>query len=102
MTAADAAFDALDRGLATSTPACGGDDRFTLDAHLFQTDEVVFLSAKYCWPCPVRALCRSYADAAKPQAGLWAGRIYGPRRDTPISDSPADDDDATGRMDATN
>lgn len=102
MTTADAAFDALDRGLASSRPACDGDERFTLDAHQFQTDEVAFLSARYCWPCPVRALCRAYADAAKPAAGLWAGRIYGPRRDTPISDSPAGADDASGRMESTN
>ncbi|KJQ54153.1 WhiB family transcriptional regulator [Microbacterium sp. SA39] len=80
---AETAFDALARALDDAAPGCKGDTRFTLDAHQLQRDEVTFLSVKVCRPCPLRALCQDYAEAAKPQAGVWAGRVYGPRRGRP-------------------
>jgi len=75
---AEAAFAALARGLDDLAPGCEGDARFTLDSHELQRDEVAFLSVRVCWPCPLRELCRDYAEIAKPQAGVWAGRVYGP------------------------
>lgn len=80
---AELAFGSLARALDDEAPGRKGDARFTLDAHQLQRDEVTFLSVKVCRPCPLRALCQDYAELSKPQAGVWAGRVYGPRRGRP-------------------
>lgn len=30
-----------------------------------------------CLGCPLFKLCEEYADAAKPEWGVWAGKVYG-------------------------
>ncbi|MFJ2542743.1 WhiB family transcriptional regulator [Microbacterium sp. NPDC087589] len=77
---AEEAFTALSNALDIVAPGCRDDGRFTLDPHELQREELGFLSVRVCWPCPVRDLCRAYAEAARPAAGVWAGRVYGPRR----------------------
>lgn len=76
---AAAALDALGEVLGTVEPPCRGDDRSILDAGQLHRDEAAFLTAAICGVCPVRALCAAYAEAARPTAGLWAGRVYGTR-----------------------
>jgi hypothetical protein len=70
------AYAALSEALVELAPRCRDDVRFTLDG--LQHDEVAFLSMQVCWPCPVRTLCHEYAEAARPDAGVLAGRVYGP------------------------
>lgn len=66
----------LATALLTSKPNCRGDDRFTTEN----------LSAKeaaecrsICRSCPLFDPCRAYAQATRPAAGIWAGRLYGGR-----------------------
>jgi transposase len=69
-------YAALVESMETVRPACRDYDLFTAD----QTDAAQqALAARLCAACPLRDLCRDYAEASKPTAGIWAGIPY-PRR----------------------
>lgn len=79
MTRGDAEYRRLAAALADAdAPACTDDPRFILEPHELATDELAHLAA-VCRPCPFRALCRDYGNAARPPAGIWAGNTYPPR-----------------------
>lgn len=71
MTAREA-YDALLVAMDAEPPACHGIDLFTAD-NLTKAD--VAVCAQICATCPLLALCASYASAARPAAGVWAGRL---------------------------
>ena len=73
------AYAALARAMNDTTPPCTGDDRFILEPHELAPDEINHLGLTICRTCPLRPLCRAYADTARPPAGVWAGRTY-PKR----------------------
>ncbi|KQR23176.1 WhiB family transcriptional regulator [Microbacterium sp. Leaf151] len=57
-------------------PACDGDDTFTAErADLHPAD--LTRMRHVCNRCPLLDACRTYADAAKPTAGFWAGSHRG-------------------------
>lgn len=59
----------------TSTP-CNGDWRFIQERD--QIDDAGLIEMRRgCARCPLQPLCRTYADAARPSAGMWAGRYWG-------------------------
>jgi hypothetical protein len=69
-------YAALVEAMETVRPACRDYELFTADT----TDEAQqALAARLCAACPLRDLCRDYAEASKPTAGIWAGIPY-PRR----------------------
>ncbi|WJL95879.1 WhiB family transcriptional regulator [Microbacterium sp. ET2] len=79
MNHGDRAYRALHLALADAdAPECSGDDRFILEHHELAADEVKHLRLTVCGPCPLRTLCRAYGDAARPQAGIWGGKVYPP------------------------
>lgn len=68
-------YAALVEAMETDRPACRDYELFTAD----DIDNQQFALAKrLCADCPLRALCQAYAVAAKPTAGIWAGKQYGP------------------------
>ncbi len=76
MPRGDGEWAALSAQLEDITPPCTGYDLFTAD----QTDNAQReLAARLCAGCPIRDLCRDYAEASKPTVGIWAGIPY-PRR----------------------
>lgn len=76
----DVEYRALAAALAEAdAPPCTGDPRFILDPHEINETELNHLWATTCRDCPLRDLCRAYGDAARPPAGVWAGRTYLPR-----------------------
>lgn len=77
MNRGDVAYRALSVALANAdAPPCTDDPRFILEPHELAPDELTHLSTKICRPCPLRDLCRAYGTAARPPAGVWAGRVY--------------------------
>ncbi len=64
-----------------STPACRGDWRFIQDREEIDTDHIGQM-ARTCRTCPLLDLCDTYARAAKPNAGMWAGRYWGRKERT--------------------
>lgn len=70
MTTAEDALKALDLAMQDVDPACQGDGRFVLD------DQPAHTLRYICNECPLIELCRAYAKAAKPPAGVWAGRRW--------------------------
>lgn len=68
---APAAYERLSQALDLLGAPCVGDDRFTADNAPLDTLQPV------CAACPIRMLCDEYARAARPAAGIWAGRRYG-------------------------
>ena len=81
MTAATrgaAEYRALTGALERVAPLCRDDWRFVHDAN--QIDDADRNRMRLiCGGCPLKALCAAYADAARPPAGMWAGRYYSPR-----------------------
>ena len=77
---AEAEYATLQDALQQYTPPCAGDNRYTAD----ELDEATRaeLSAG-CDLCTIRPLCRAYATAARPRAGMWAGRHYSNARKEP-------------------
>lgn len=76
MSRADAAWEALNRGLMSTDPACMNDGRFILDDQPAE-------SLKYlCHECPIYELCREYARCAQPTGGIWAGKRWGGKKGT--------------------
>jgi hypothetical protein len=73
MPTGDAEYRALFDAMALTPPACASDDRFILDE-----PDVAELTP-VCERCPVLDQCHAYAAAARPKAGVWAGRRYGAR-----------------------
>ncbi|WP_407662084.1 WhiB family transcriptional regulator [Microbacterium gorillae] len=69
---------ALHDALHDSPPPCTGDTRFTHDE--WSPTELTEL-ATICHSCPVRTLCRAFADAERPTAGYWAGKPYPPSKE---------------------
>jgi hypothetical protein len=76
MTRASEAYDLLHTAMTTTLAPCAGIGLFTAD-DLSAADKAVL--TPICDTCPLFDLCRDYADAARPTAGLWAGKTYGTR-----------------------
>lgn len=75
------AYRALTIALADSdAPPCTDDPRFILEPSQIAAQEVEHIGLTICRVCPLHALCRAYGDAARPTAGIWAGRTYKPRQ----------------------
>jgi hypothetical protein len=70
MTAASDAYQALHTAMETMSPLCRDDSRFIDDT--INPARVVEL----CRVCPLFAACRAYAIAARPKAGIYAGRRW--------------------------
>jgi transposase len=69
-------YAALVEAMEATRPACRDYELFTAD----NTDAAEkALAARLCAACPLRDLCRDYAEASKPTVGIWAGIPY-PRR----------------------
>lgn len=80
MSKGDAEYRRLSEALANAeAPACTDDPRFILEPHEIAQAELTHISVTICRPCPLRDLCRAYAAAARPTAGIWAGKTYAPR-----------------------
>jgi len=79
MSAANAAWEALNVALKAHAPACQGDDRFTDDGRAEGGNADL---QPICGVCRVLAECRAYAIAeARAQiVGFWAGRRRGTRQ----------------------
>lgn len=71
--AIDAAYAALIAAMARQQPGCRDDLRFTAD-DLPEPDARAL--AAICDTCPLLPICHEYAEASKPTAGVWAGRIW--------------------------
>jgi hypothetical protein len=70
---AEAEYARLIAAMDETRPACRDLDLFTAD----ETDAAQrALAARLCAACPLRDLCRDYAEASKPTAGIWAGLPY--------------------------
>lgn len=79
MNRGDRAYRALHLALADApAPECSDDPRFILEHHELAPDEVAHLKLTVCGPCPLRRPCREYGDTARPQAGIWGGKVYAP------------------------
>lgn len=63
-------YEALQQATMNRRPACQDDLRFTLDAPATRA------LATICNTCEVFAECHHYAAAARPPAGVWAGRRW--------------------------
>lgn len=71
-------YRALTEALRDLTPACSLDRRFVQERN--QVDEQNLIAMRRsCAQCPLAVLCRSYAESARPPAGMWAGRFWGRR-----------------------
>jgi len=55
----------------TETPGCDGLEVFTRDR--FSDPEEVEMMRGICRECPLLDLCRAFAAAGRPAAGMWAG-----------------------------
>lgn len=66
----------VDALAAQSTTPCAGDSRFTADRppELHAHDFAQMRAA--CASCRARTACDTFASAARPAAGFWAGRQY--------------------------
>ncbi|WP_127818247.1 WhiB family transcriptional regulator [Microbacterium sp. CPCC 204701] len=67
-------YAVLSAALEKVRPACDGHPGFIADR--ITPDEARTL-AKVCSACPVRELCAAFAEASRPTAGFWAGRVRG-------------------------
>lgn len=76
MSRGDTEYLALHAALAYETPPCSDDPRFILDSNAYAPGEPAELKREVCTPCPLLRLCRAYAEAARPEAGVWGGRTY--------------------------
>lgn len=59
----------------TGTSPSSDDTRFILERSELSPDDIAAMRA-ICAGCPLTALCGAYGDAARPPAGMWAGRLY--------------------------
>lgn len=65
------AYERLAQALEMMGAPCEGDPRFTTDNAPLDALQPI------CAGCPIQMLCDEYARAARPAAGVWAGRRYG-------------------------
>jgi hypothetical protein len=72
MPKGDAEWHTLQKCIDETAPACVGDPRFILDADDIDAAEL----ANVCETCPLLAQCHDYANAARPSAGVWAGKRW--------------------------
>jgi hypothetical protein len=72
MAKGNAEWQTLQAGIDETRPACVGDDRFILDDDQIKAAEL----ANVCNLCPLLAECAAYANAARPPAGIWAGKRW--------------------------
>ena len=72
-------YDRLAEAMNHYRPACRGYDLFTAD----DPDAAqLALARRLCAGCPLRGLCSDFAEAANPEAGIWAGTRYPKRKRT--------------------
>lgn len=64
---------ALIRAMEDTPPACDGLEMFTADK--FLDPEHTQMMRGICRTCPLLKLCRAFAIAGKPAAGMWGGLI---------------------------
>lgn len=62
---------ALVRAMEDTPPACDGLEAFTHDR--FADPEQTEMMRGICRACPLLELCRTFAIAGRPAAGMWAG-----------------------------
>ena len=75
---AAAEYQALTRALYGVKPPCEGDDRFIAEPDELD-DATQGEMRALCRGCDVVDKCIAYASVAKPAAGMWGGRFYGPK-----------------------
>jgi hypothetical protein len=73
---ASEAYDLLHTAMTETLAPCNGIELFTAET-LSPADKAVL--RPICDTCPLFDLCRTYAELARPTAGLWAGKTYGNR-----------------------
>jgi len=71
-------YRTLSDAMNTRTPRCSGDWRYIQERDQIDSDDLQEMR-RLCNACPLKGLCRSYAEAARPSAGMWAGRFWGRR-----------------------
>lgn len=74
-------FARLANALRETTTPCRDDWRFIQERDQLDSTDLNEMRTG-CGQCPLAALCGAYAEAARPSAGLWAGRFWG-RRERP-------------------
>lgn len=79
MARGDTEYRALTDALADTNPPCASDWRYLADEHEVDDGDRLQMKAM-CRSCPLVGLCAAYAAAARPEAGMWAGSYYAPRR----------------------
>lgn len=77
-----AEYLALSKALDDVTPACSNDWRYIQNRDMLDPEDVTAMQ-RACRACPLQALCRAYGDAARPPAGMWAGRFWGRKERAP-------------------
>ena len=77
MTRETVAYAVLLDAIDAETPPCSGDARYTAD--ILSHDDTATLQL-VCSTCPVLRLCRTYALAARPPAGVWAGERWAEKK----------------------
>ena len=79
MSKASDAYNTLHNAMTTTIAPCSGLDLFTAD-DLNAADMAVLVPI--CETCPLFALCDAFGQAARPAAGVWAGKRYATRSTT--------------------
>jgi hypothetical protein len=69
-------YQTLSDALIDTTVPCGDDGRFVQERDQIGTAELNAMK-NACTQCPLLSLCHDYAKAARPPAGMWAGRFWG-------------------------
>lgn len=69
-------LDELHTAGQTDPPACDGDDMFVAEKTELELADRSRMRA-VCRRCPLLAQCHTYARAAKPPGGFWAGAYWG-------------------------
>ena len=83
MAKGDTEYRRLTDAMNDHMPPCSGYPRFILDRHEIAPDELSHISLTICRTCPIKQPCRAYGEAARPGAGIWAGRTWGtPRKES--------------------
>jgi len=73
MSRGDAQWTRLQEQLRLTVPRCDGDNRFVCDE---LTPADLEDMERLCDACPLKNLCRAYAEATKPPGTFWAGKHY--------------------------
>lgn len=68
-------YAVLQRALDVHQGPCVGDARFTAEPETLTTTDTQDMR-RMCLTCPVAVACGTYAAAALPSAGMWAGTQY--------------------------